>query len=136
MGGFYHQNERDDAAIGCVVLIASFVAAAVLSMVLHNLVEASEPDPMDGTNAGANAVTLEEFERKVREAGASGVRVYRNGEEPLMPDALYSVPDDTRSWVVLDKLTNVEYLLVERGNGIALTPRLDDKGSVIVMPRA
>ena len=62
MSGFYHQDERDGAATGCVVLVLALIAALVLSLVLNSLVEGYVADPMDGSSAGANAVTLEDFE--------------------------------------------------------------------------
>ena len=66
MSGFYHQDERDEAAgKGCVVLVLALIATIVLSVVLYNLVEGYVADPMDGSSAGANAVTMEELERHI-----------------------------------------------------------------------
>lgn len=63
MSGFYHQDERDEAADkGCVVLVLALVATIVLSIVLYVLVEGYAADPMDGSRAGANAVTMEDIE--------------------------------------------------------------------------
>ena len=62
MNGFYHQDERDRAATGCVVLVLALVATIVLSIVLGSLVEGYVADPMVGSSAGATAVALEDFE--------------------------------------------------------------------------
>ena len=66
MSGFYHQDERDEAAgKGCFVLVLALVATIVLSVVLCSLLEGYEADTKDGSSAGANAVTLEELERHI-----------------------------------------------------------------------
>ena len=69
--GYYHQDERDEAVgIGCAVFVVTF--ALVLAVFLINLVasivcpapnyQANTTEVMDGSSAGANAVTLEELQ--------------------------------------------------------------------------
>ena len=72
MTEFYHQNELDDAVgIGYIVLVTVLVVTtlAIALILLHGR-DAPSKTPsvetqsqrMDGSNAGANAVTLEELE--------------------------------------------------------------------------
>jgi hypothetical protein len=128
MSGFYHQDERDRAVgIGMVALASIAAIIVVLCVVACRSVRA---DPMDGSTAGRNAVTAEQI---VAQGGVAYVK--RDGDPPYMDRALYEVPDGVESYVVLDRWNNTEYILVKCGDSVALTPRLDNDGKVIVMPQ-
>ena len=73
--GYYHQDERDDAVgFGCALVLVAmmFVLAAIFASLVAGFYcpdptsNTSDAKPiteaMDGSNAGANAVTLEELE--------------------------------------------------------------------------
>ena len=137
MSGFYHQDERDEAAgSGCLALAAIVTIGVILAVALACMGAASA-DPMDGSTAGANAVTEEELLCSLRKTGGSGGVAYvkRDGEPPYMDRALYEVPEGVESYIVLDRRNNVEYLLVRSDGSIAITPRLGTDGNVIVMPQ-
>lgn len=73
--GYYHQDERDDAVgFGCAIILVAmmFILTAIFASLVAGIYC---PDPtsnagdaesiakaMDGSNAGANAVTIEELE--------------------------------------------------------------------------
>ena len=61
--------------------------------------------------------------------------VKREGEPPYIDRALYEVPEGIESYVVLDRWNNVEYVLVVKGDSVAITPRLDEDGGIVVIPR-
>ncbi len=128
MSGLYHQDERDSAAG-----VGAFVLAVILAVIVGLCAVACHSayaDPQDGTNAGANAVTVERIEAQ---GGVAYVK--RDGEPPYMDRALYEVPKGVESYVVLDRWNNTEYILVRCGDSVAITPRLDNDGNVIVMPQ-
>lgn len=62
MSGFYHQEDRDMATgIGCMILLFGFIlVVAILVVALY--LSTREPVVHDGSNAGANAATIEELE--------------------------------------------------------------------------
>lgn len=61
MDGFYHQDERDYAA-GCgTVILCVAVILVIMSLVVVAYLSSTQPK-LDGSNAGANAVTKEELE--------------------------------------------------------------------------
>ena len=136
MSGFYHQDERDRAAGNGCLTLALMVAIGIILTVVLACVDAANADPMDGSMAGANAVTEEELLQSPCKAGSGGVAyAKRDGEPPYMNRALYEVPEGVESYVVLDRGNNVEYLLVRSNGSIAITPRLGTDGNIIVMPQ-
>lgn len=64
MSGYYHQDERDEAVgQGCLLLLIFFIGLITFSVwliVVANMQKPKEEYPMDGSTAGANAVTMEE----------------------------------------------------------------------------
>ena len=72
MNGYYHQNDRDEAVgQGCLFLLVLFICVIMLSawLVLCNGVFNQQPQQssssaMDGSDAGANAVTKEQLRRE------------------------------------------------------------------------
>lgn len=59
MCGFYHQDERDAAVnTGCLAVLAMAAIGVILAIVLA-CIGITDSKPMDGSNAGANAVTPE-----------------------------------------------------------------------------
>lgn len=60
----YHQDERDNiVGIGCLLMIAILFIGIITFTIFKLSVQPSNSQPqMDGSTAGANAVTLEEIE--------------------------------------------------------------------------
>lgn len=67
MSGYYHQDERDSAAAaGCLVVIAiallfAGIAVGVAVAMVAGAGDATHAE-LDGSNAGANAVRVEELQ--------------------------------------------------------------------------
>lgn len=64
MDGFYHQDERDKAAEvgGCLLLaVIALLRLGIAIIVCLTVFSVEDSQPMDGSTAGANAVTLDEL---------------------------------------------------------------------------
>ena len=64
MDGFYHQDERDEAAEvgGCLLLaVVALLLLGIAGIVCLTVFSFTDSKPMDGSTAGANAVTFEEL---------------------------------------------------------------------------
>lgn len=72
MSGYYHQDERDEAVgQGCLLLLIFLVGLITFSVwliVVTNMQKPKEESIMDGSTAGANAVTMEEV-NEMKERG-------------------------------------------------------------------
>lgn len=137
--GYYHQDERDAAATyGCLALlaIALLLVAAILASACSGPAEPDEP-PMDGSTAGANAVTLEDLEREY------GPGAYpANGEgAALTSGTTYGRGAGMVDMVTYDRATNVmvrHYGQVQEDGTIrwyAAETVLGEDGLPRVMPR-
>ena len=164
----YHQNGRDRAsAIGCgaivvVVAVAAAFAAAVLLWVNVDTYEAkatTQANPMDGSTAGANAVTMEDLaimeHRDEWETGAWSVTVedlereYETGKAypangkntPLDSDTTYGKGAGMVDLITYDRASNIlirHYGQLEpdgRVRWYAAETVLDENGDPVVMPR-
>lgn len=60
----YHQDERDNiVGVGCLLLIAIMLIGIITFTIFKlSLPSTSQQSQMNGSTAGANAVTLEEIE--------------------------------------------------------------------------
>lgn len=158
----YHQDGRDRAAtLGCagIVAIAIIVALFVVAAAAWAVVNAVEAEALrserDGSNAGANAVTLEDLARDEWESGAWSVTTTdladkpepgetypSNGKDtPLDSDTTYGKGAGMVDIVTYDVKTNVEVRhygqMMPDGSvrWYAAETVLDEDGKPVVMPR-
>ena len=138
-GGYYHQDERDTAATyGCLGLIAVAIlfVAALLVSACSGPVEPDEP-VMDGSTAGANAVTLDDLEREY----APGAYPANGEGAALSANTTYGRGVGMVDMVTYDSATNVmirHYGQVQEDGTIrwyAAETVLGEDGLPRVMPR-
>ena len=158
----YHQDGRDRAAtLGCagIVAIAIIVALFVVAAAAWAVVDAVEAEALrsewDGSNAGANAVTLEDLAKDEWESGAWSVTTTdldnkpepgetypSNGKNtPLDSDTTYGKGAGMVDIITYDSKTNVEvrhygqHMPDGSVRWYAAETVLDEDGKPVVMPR-
>ncbi len=141
-----------------LVIVALLVLGAVCALTVcaahnhENAAEAQEQqtEPMDGSNAGANAVTLEDLQGNAEEEYAHGWQsltgyaptwdVLSEGDGVTVESAsdgpFYDLPMGWTSFTIHDRDSNRSYTVICTDIGtIAVVPTLDDTGAQVITER-
>lgn len=140
MGGFYHQDQRDEAAgVGLVTLfLAAALVVAMLAACACSSEQGADAGALDGSTAGANAVTLDDLAREYE----MGQAYPSNGKDtPLTSDTIYGKGAGMVDLITWDTRTNVmvrHYGQVQEDGTVrwyAAETVLDEDGKPMATPR-